>query len=64
MLRKTSEAAKRLNFSASTLEKMRITGRGPRFIRMGRIVRYDDDDLDAYVKAGCSTRTYENVRGE
>ena len=64
MLRKTSEAAKRLNFSESTLEKMRITGRGPRFIRMGRIVRYDDEDLDAYVHAGRRTRTSENVNGK
>lgn len=64
MLRKTSEAAKRLNLAESTLEKKRLTGRGPRFIKMGRIVRYDDADLDAYIEAGRRPRTSENVNGE
>src|SRR5262249_36869574 len=62
MLRKTPAAANRLGLAESTLEKMRLTGRGPRFIRMGRVVRYDDDDLDAYIEAGRRISTSQNTK--
>ena len=43
------EAALRLGLSKSTLDKLRGTGRGPRFIRTtDRAVRYDPDDLVAF----------------
>jgi predicted DNA-binding transcriptional regulator AlpA len=43
------EAARRLGLSKSTLDKMRCSGRGPRFIRAtDRAVRYDPADLDAF----------------
>ncbi|MCP4408801.1 MAG: helix-turn-helix domain-containing protein [Gammaproteobacteria bacterium] len=32
-----------------TLEKWRITGEGPPFIKIGRSVRYDEADLDAWI---------------
>ena len=45
------EAAARLGLSKSTLDKMRCTGRGPRFIRAtGRAVRYDPADLAAFAE--------------
>jgi predicted DNA-binding transcriptional regulator AlpA len=43
------EAAQRLGLSKSTLDKMRCSGRGPRFIRAtDRAVRYDPADLAAF----------------
>lgn len=43
------EAAMRLGLSKSTLDKMRCSGRGPRFIRAtDRAVRYDPADLQAF----------------
>jgi hypothetical protein len=43
------EAAMRLGLSKSTLDKMRCSGRGPRFIRAtDRAIRYDPKDLKAF----------------
>lgn len=43
------EAAVRLGLSKSTLDKMRCSGRGPRFIRAtDRAIRYDPADLQAF----------------
>lgn len=43
------EAAARLGLSKSTLDKMRCSGRGPRYIRAtDRAVRYDPADLAAF----------------
>lgn len=43
------EAAIRLGLSKSTLDKMRCSGRGPRFIRAtDRAIRYDPADLQAF----------------
>ncbi len=43
------EAAIRLGLSKSTLDKMRCSGRGPRFIRAtDRAIRYDPEDLRAF----------------
>lgn len=44
----TPEAADYLNEAKSTLEKKRMKGTGPKFIKDGRTVRYLVDDLDAY----------------
>ncbi len=47
---RTLEAAEHVGLSASTLEKFRIRGGGPRFIRLaGRSVRYDVRDLDEWL---------------
>jgi excisionase family DNA binding protein len=39
------EAARLLGLSASTLNKLRLTGGGPRFAKLGRRCLYDGDDL-------------------
>jgi excisionase family DNA binding protein len=44
----TREAAFYLGLSFRTLEKMRLTGNGPRFRKHGRFVRYHIADLDAW----------------
>lgn len=47
----TAEAAKRLDVKPQTLKDWRHAGRGPRYIKLGRSVRYDPADIDAYVDA-------------
>jgi predicted DNA-binding transcriptional regulator AlpA len=50
---RTPDAAAYLGLTASTLEKMRTTGIGPRFVRLGaRAVGYDRADLDHFVEMG------------
>ena len=43
------EAATRVGLSASTLNKMRIYGGGPRFIKLRRRVVYDEADLQQWL---------------
>jgi excisionase family DNA binding protein len=45
------EAAKYLGLSKSTLEKMRLEGRGPRYLKLGGRCVYRRSDLDAYLEA-------------
>ncbi len=47
---RTLDAAEHVGLSASTLEKFRIRGGGPRFIHLGsRAIGYDVRDLDAWL---------------
>ena len=48
-LYKTQEAAVILNLSPRTLEKLRYTGEGPCFVKIGRSVRYQADDLQKFI---------------
>ena len=49
-IRRTPAAAEYVGLSASTLEKMRLAGEGPTFIRLsGRAVGYDIRDLDEWL---------------
>jgi excisionase family DNA binding protein len=48
---KTPEAARYTGLAKSTLEKMRVRGDGCGFIRIGRAILYDADDLDAWLAA-------------
>lgn len=54
-----SEAANRLKLSESYLNKARLTGGGPRFVRLGRAIRYRGDDLDAWVQSQAAGSTSE-----
>src|SRR4051794_23543093 len=45
----TAEAARYLGVSQATLEHWRQLRIGPRFIRIGRSIRYRVSDLDAYM---------------
>jgi predicted DNA-binding transcriptional regulator AlpA len=42
-------AAAHLGLSASTLNKLRVFGGGPVFLKLGRRVVYDVTDLDAWL---------------
>jgi predicted DNA-binding transcriptional regulator AlpA len=54
------EAARRLGLSTSTLAKMRLSGAGPAYVKLGRRVAYRTEDLEAWVVANryCSTSEY------
>ncbi|MET3997249.1 putative DNA-binding transcriptional regulator AlpA [Bradyrhizobium sp. S3.9.2] len=45
---RTAEAAKYLGLSKSFLDKARIYGGGPAFMKFGTAVVYSTDDLDAW----------------
>jgi predicted DNA-binding transcriptional regulator AlpA len=46
----TPQAAVYLHSSEPTLERNRRLGAGPRWVKMGGIVRYRRSDLDAYIE--------------
>mgnify|MGYP000139974809 CR=1 FL=1 len=43
--------AARLDVSRSTLQSWRYVGKGPRFIKLGRLIRYRNADVDSYLRA-------------
>lgn len=44
------DAAAHLGMSPNTLRKWRTTGRGPAYIRCGRLKKYRLADLEAYIE--------------
>lgn len=46
---KTSAAADHIGLAVPTLEKMRVYGNGPLFLKLGRSVRYRVVDLDRWL---------------
>ncbi|MGK9236555.1 helix-turn-helix domain-containing protein [Inquilinus limosus] len=58
----TDQAAFYIGLSTRTLEKMRSTGRGPRYRRHGRHIRYHIADLDGWSE-GRSTRADDPAAG-
>ena len=58
----TGQAAHYVGLSGRALEKMRRQGRGPRFRKHGRYVRYHIADLDAWSDANGKSSTAEPDR--
>ncbi|MGO4564799.1 helix-turn-helix transcriptional regulator [Rhizobium sp. 2YAF20] len=62
----TPEAASYIGKSASWLNKTRLTGVGPVYLKIGGSVRYDASDLDAWLAGMRRTAVYDfandNVR--
>ncbi|WEZ84651.1 DNA-binding protein [Rhizobium sp. 32-5/1] len=48
---RTAAAAIYTGASASTLNKLRLTGGGPAYIKLGKTVVYDPADLDAWLSS-------------
>jgi predicted DNA-binding transcriptional regulator AlpA len=48
----TQEAADRVRLSESALEKKRVDGTGPVFVKLGKSVRYEIAALDEWISAG------------
>ena len=55
------EAAAHLSLSKSTLDKMRVRGGGPLFLRLGRRVVYDLSDLEAWAVQGRRARASDKA---
>jgi predicted DNA-binding transcriptional regulator AlpA len=53
------DAAKILNVSMSWLAKARLSGDGPRFVKIGRAVRYLESGLREYIKGRTRGSTSE-----
>jgi len=59
------EVAEMLGLSVATLRAWRHRGKGPRFLRLGRSVRYLSSDLDAFVRASAvDTSSVSSSDGE
>ncbi len=53
----TQQAAELLAIEPRTLESWRLTGRGPRYRKLGRLVRYSQTDLVDWLDAQARTST-------
>ena len=51
------QAAIYLGLARSTLNKWRCHGGGPTFIKLGRAVRYRQEDLEGFLNEGAATST-------
>lgn len=58
-----SEAARWAKVSESYLNKARLTGSGPRFVRLGRTIRYRQSDLEAWAQQSAADSTSEYGAG-
>ncbi len=43
------EAATLLQLSERTLERWRVAGDGPKFVRLGRSIRYSPHEIEAHI---------------
>ena len=57
----TEGAAAYLGLAESTLEKARVTGTGPDFVKLGRAVRYRVADLDGWLASRVVSSTSQRV---
>ena len=51
------EAARLLRLSERTLERLRLQGGGPLYVKAGRAVRYREADLEAWIAARVVSNT-------
>ena len=59
---RTPEAASHVGLASKTLEKWRVTGDGPPFIKLGRAVVYDVRDLDEWLDGNRKRSTSDEAR--
>ena len=55
----TKEAAAYCRLSTPTLERFRLTGNGPPFLKLGKAVRYRRSDLDTWLASRLVRSTSE-----
>ena len=55
----TQEAADWLSLSRRTLETWRMTGNGPRYLKLGRSVRYSRTELESFQQESMRRHTFE-----
>lgn len=57
------QTARRLQLSPKTLRNWRVVGTGPKFLKLGRAVRYCDADLLAWIAKGSRQSTSDKGEG-
>ena len=57
----THQAAARAGLAPGTMRKLRIRGEGPRFLKLGRAVRYRSADLDEWLSGRIVTSTSQQA---
>ena len=57
----TREAAARVRLSKNTLERFRLQGTGPTYLKLGGAVRYREIDLDAWLESRLTHSTSERA---
>ena len=57
---RTGEAAQFLGLRESTLEAWRCRGGGPVFLKLGKAVRYREEDLQAFVESRLRKNTTDS----
>jgi hypothetical protein len=60
----TSQSAEQLRVSPRTLEKYRVTGGGPKFFKIGRLVYYTPETLEEWTASRLRTSTSEHAIAE
>jgi predicted DNA-binding transcriptional regulator AlpA len=58
------EAALNLRLSERTLERLRVTGTGPRFVRAGRSIRYREIDIESWIASRVVGSTSEEISND
>lgn len=53
----TAEAAERLGIKKNTLEIWRLQGKGPVYRKIGKLVRYVENDVATFIDAAARTST-------
>ena len=59
----TIEAAKLVGTTAAGMAQLRVRNLGPRYIKLGRAVRYRSSDLQAWIEANSHSPTRQPKRG-
>ena len=55
----SKQLAELLNLSEITIARLRLTGRGPRFCKIGRAVRYRRSDVEKWLEQSQRSSTSE-----
>lgn len=63
MLLTQREAATALRLSERTLERLRLTGGGPPYVKANRRVLYREPDLEAWIASRLTTSTSQKEAG-
>ena len=60
---RVADAADYVGLSKSTLNKLRLTGGGPVFLKLGKVVVYDPADLDTWLASKKRRSTSDVTNG-
>lgn len=55
------DASELLGVSMRTLQKWRLHGNGPPFVKLGHAVRYDVTDLETYIEGARRRSTSDSI---